>query len=37
MNKDSNENKMYFRKYRLDKKICEGPFGEIYIGKVLII
>ena len=30
--KENTENKIYFGKYRQDKKIGEGSFGKIYIG-----
>ncbi len=31
--KDDLENKLYFNKYRPEKKIGEGSFGKIYSGK----
>ena len=30
------ENKIYFGKYKQDKKIGEGSFGKIYIGNKII-
>jgi len=32
-NTDAIENKLFFNKYKPDKKIGEGSFGKIYSGK----
>ena len=37
MNSSNNiENKLFFSKYKPDKKIGEGSFGKIYSGKHII-
>jgi hypothetical protein len=34
MNKDNSiEDKIFFNKYKPEKKIGEGSFGKIYLGK----
>lgn len=34
---DPIENKLYFSKYKPDKKIGEGSFGKIYSGMIILI
>jgi hypothetical protein len=36
-NKNEIESKIFFSKYKPDKKIGEGSFGKIYSGKIRII
>ena len=33
-NNDTLDNKLYFNKYKPEKKIGEGSFGKIYSGKL---
>jgi hypothetical protein len=33
-NSDNFENKLYFNKYKPEKKIGEGSFGKIYSGTI---
>lgn len=36
-NKDQLEDKIYFNKYKPDKKIGEGSFGKIYSGNIMYL